>query len=243
MGTNPRILIVDDATDIQMIARKALEKSFDVVIASNLHEATLRLAEGGVDLIVLDVNLPDGNGFEFCRKLSAGGTKHAPPVIMLTSKGELSDKLEGFSAGAEDYIVKPFDPMELHARARLRLRNRTERPTGQAPGSSELRFGDIEFDPKGDKVTIVSAGEIKLTVDLTHREFRLLLCLARAGGKILSRDQIIATVWNSESRITGRTVDTHICKLRKKIATSRFTLHSVYGAGYRFVEPLEGLEA
>jgi DNA-binding response OmpR family regulator len=245
MSAHPRILVVDDAPDIQLIARKALERSFEVIAASNLTEADQRLAEGGIDLIVLDVNLPDGNGFDFCRRVSAAGRHKSPPIILLTSKSEIDDKLEGFSAGAEDYVIKPFDPSELKARALLRLRHRPEASANGGsgkPAAGDLHFGDIEFNPKGDSVTVHSSGG-KTPISLTHREFRLLLCLARAGGKILSRNQIISTVWDSESRITGRTVDTHICKLRKKISPSRFTIHSVYGAGYRFVEPAEGMPA
>lgn len=245
MSTAPRILIVDDAPDIQLIARTALEKSFQIVQAMNLKEAAERISEGGIDLIILDVTLPDGNGFDFCRMLNDSGRQPSPPVILLTSKGHVDDKLQGFSAGAEDYVVKPFDPAELNARAMLRLRKRllssNATPATSSAAVNELRIGDIEFDPKGDGVDIDSPGG-KVNISLTHREFRLLLCLARAGGKILSRDQIIQNVWDSESQITGRTVDTHICKLRKKISRSRFTIHSVYGAGYRFVEPAEPLQ-
>lgn len=242
MSTAPRILIVDDAPDIQLIARKALEKNFEIVQALNLKEAADRISEGGIDLIILDVSLPDGSGFDFCRKLNESGQRTSPPIILLTSKGHVDDKLQGFSAGADDYVVKPFDPAELNARALLRLRKRDSIPAHAASTSAnDLRIGDIEFDPKGDGVEIDSKGG-RINISLTHREFRLLLCLARAGGKILTRDQIIQNVWDAESRVTGRTVDTHICKLRKKISRSRFTIHSVYGAGYRFVEPAEPLQ-
>src|SRR5438128_658833 len=104
MTSNPRVLVVDDAPDIQLIARKALEKGFDVVSAGSLEEAGRMLNQGGIDLLVLDVTLPDGNGFDFCRRLSEERRSTNPPVILLTAKGDLSDKLEGFSAGADDYV-------------------------------------------------------------------------------------------------------------------------------------------
>jgi DNA-binding response OmpR family regulator len=238
MDHTPRILVVDDAPDVQLLARRALEGSFQVVPAGTLGEAESVLSQGGIDLVILDVQLPDGSGFDFCRKLSQSKENARVPVILLTSLDEVDAKIRGFSAGAEDYIVKPFHPAELEARAQLRLRGRSPASASGNASAGETRIGDIEFHPQGDRVTIdTSIG--KAGVSLTKREYRLLLCLARAGGRILTREEIILQVWEHDSRITGRTVDTHICKLRKKIGNSRFTIHSVYGAGYRFVEPAD----
>jgi DNA-binding response OmpR family regulator len=232
--------VVDDAPDVQLIARMALEKNFEVLEAGSLRQAQDLLKTEPLDLLILDLALPDGDGLEFCRKLHSRGAGHAPPVILLTGKGGIGDKLDGFSAGAEDYVVKPFDASELLARSLLRTRRRVlpvAAAAGEA-GSDLLRIGDLEFETRTSQVAIRTRGGLT-AVELTKREFRLLLFLARAGGRILSRDQLIKHVWDTGAQITGRTVDAHICKLRKKLQLSRFTIHSVYGAGYRFVEPVE----
>jgi DNA-binding response OmpR family regulator len=126
--------------------------------------------------------------------------------------------------------------LEVSTDVVIELCRELSRKLAPASDRNGIRFGDIEFDVRDESLRIdTPTGPID--VSLTHHEFRLLLCLARAGGSILTRDHLIKTVWSSDVLIIGRTVDTHVCKLRKKIAASRFTIHSVYGAGYRFIEP------
>jgi two-component system catabolic regulation response regulator CreB len=251
----PRVLLVDDAPEIHALARQALVKRFDVSSAATLTEARQMLIKNPPNLIILDVSLPDGNGLDFCRELNQRVSASTPPVILLTSLADIDDKLAGFSAGAADYIVKPFHPSELALRALIRARPDAVRDatTGSGAGDASIEegagatheattlIGDLLFDLRTSNVSVVNPSNpaISTRMPLTTQEFKLLLCLARGQGKILSRDDIVARVWDHDVRVTQRTVDTHICKLRKKITASpsRYAVQAVYGAGYRFVEP------
>jgi two-component system response regulator MprA len=236
--SRPRILIVDDAPDVQLLAKKALESSFEVAQAMTLSAARAALDRSAVDLVVLDISMPDGNGIDFCRSMGEHPSQRNIPVIFLSVHGEVTDKLAGFSAGAQDYMVKPFHPAELQVRAQMRLKSAAPRPEAARPAGEAITIGDLRFDLKTHGVSVVN-GNRSTELPLTQQEFKLLICLARAGGKILSREDIVKQVWDHDLRVTERTVDTHVCKLRKKItdSASRFTVQAVYGAGYRFVEP------
>lgn len=232
MNALPQVLVVDDASDIQLTARKALEKTFRIVSALTLDDARAQLAGGAIDLVILDVNLPDGNGIDFCRMLSKDPDYAKVPIILLTGEGDISNKVAGFEAGAEDYIVKPFHPLELEARSLTRLRESQLRQSPHANGTTT--FGDITFDLKKHEARVVDSGK-QTIIPLTQQEFKLLHCIARGLGRILSREEIVKEVWDHDLRVTERTVDTHICKLRKKFSSSpsRFAVQAVYGAGYR----------
>jgi DNA-binding response OmpR family regulator len=250
MDPTPRILLVDDAPEIQLLGRSALEKDFAVMSAATLAEARTLLSQGEVDLVILDVELPDGNGMEFCSHLKGPGNAYSLPVILLTSKDQLEDKLKGFSAGADDYMVKPFHAAELRARVQLRLKNRPGRAAGgvnrallgphsiNGQKNGVIVAGPFKFDLDARAITVKTLDNETVPVRASGVLFKILLFMAQAEGRVVSREQIIREIGSgevSDSQLSGRTVDTYICKLRKKLVLSPYTIQSVYGAGYKLV--------
>ncbi len=226
---NKRVLVVEDDPSIAMgLEMNLTAEGYQVVLATDGEEA-LRLARAGVDLVVLDVMLPRLNGFEVVRNLRSEG--NSVPVIMLSARGAEMDKVMGLELGAEDYITKPFGLAELLARVKAVLRRdsiaRRAEPT--------VRTADIEID--ADRRQVRRSGEL---VELTATEFDVLLCLVRAGGKVLSRDQIQARVWGPSHHGTVRTVDNFVLQLRSKLERDPQNpkhLLTVRGVGYRWAEP------
>jgi DNA-binding response OmpR family regulator len=222
-----RILVVEDEPDIAMLLADDLRLEGHVVdLAVDGHAAAERGRESGWDLIVLDVMLPKKDGFDVCRELRRGGVR--TPIILLTAKSHEAEKIMGLDLGADDYVTKPFNPRELRARIRAVLR-RTEGDLGET-----VRFGNVEVDTARGEVRV--AGKL---VEMTPREFRLLLAFARNSGRVLSRDRLIDLAWGRDTYVTDRAVDAHIVNLRRKIEPdSNEPRHilSVRGMGYRFDE-------
>jgi DNA-binding response OmpR family regulator len=194
-------------------------------------QAGARAVEGGFDLILLDVMLPKRDGFAVCRDLRRAGVR--TPIIMLTARAQDTDKVLGLELGADDYVTKPFSPMELCARIKAVLR----RTGGDA--TARCGFGDVEVDfAKGQ------ARRAGRPVDLTPLELKVLGALVEANGRLLTREQLIERVWGAGISITDRVVDNHILNLRRKLedrpAEPRYLL-SVRGLGYRFENPAESL--
>ncbi len=221
----PRILAVEDEPGIALPLKDDLElEGYDVVLATDGEEALRRGREQSYDLIILDVMLPKKDGFEVCRALRRGGVR--TPILMLTSKAQDVDKALGLDLGADDYVTKPFSPLELRARIKALLR----RAAGDAPET--YRFGDCEVDFA--RLELRCAGQ---AVPLTPIEFKLLAAFVRHKGRVLSRDQLLDLVWGAGTAITDRVVDTHVANLRKKIepdpGVPRYVA-GVRGAGYRF---------
>ncbi len=219
-----QILIVEDEEDIARLIARTLEKeSFEPLIATSLSEAQKLISQKLPALIILDLMLPDGDGLELCKSLRFREEKGVP-VIILTAKGEEVDRILGFEMGADDYIVKPFSPRELALRVKAILR-RSQTP----PPSSLLRFEELEIFPEHMKVRV--AGK---PVKLTRTEFNLLLTLAQAQGKVLSRETLLDKVWGYTFEGYARTVDTHVRRLRKKLGSAARYIETVWGIGYRF---------
>ncbi len=223
-----RILLVEDNPELQLTIESSL-REFAITTASSLSEATAALARERFDLVILDVSLPDGDGFEFCanqRALSSGEI----PLIFMTSKTSISDKLYGFSLGAEDYITKPFDPMELKARVTARIRSRTL----LSRNTANFQIGDLRFDLAAQRLALAAEGR-ETKIDLTPLEFKLLLHFAHNSAQVMSRTQLVHAIWGNDVNVSDRTVDTHVSHLRKKLGQTGCEIQPVYGQGYRFI--------
>lgn len=227
-----RILVVEDEPGIAFGLKKDLTcEGYAVEVAGDGETALERAREAPFDLILLDIMLPRKDGFAVCRELRRGGVR--TPIILLTARALEAEKVLGLELGADDYVTKPFSPLELCARIKAVLR----RTAGEQP--EVCRFGGVEVD--FERCLVRRAGA---AVDLTPLEFKVLATLIHARGRLLSREQLIGRVWGSGTSITDRVVDNHILNLRRKLedqpAEPRYLL-SARGLGYRFGNPDENL--
>lgn len=228
-----KVLIVEDEAPLAEMLRYNLEaEGFTVAHAETGEEAEIAIAEDCPDLVVLDWMLPRVSGIELCRRLRAKPETHSISILMLTARGEESDRIRGLSTGADDFVVKPFSLPELMARVKAILRR-------AAPNrvSDLLKAGEIELDRMAHRVTR-GARE----VHLGPTEFRLLEFFMESPGRVLSRSQLLDGVWGRDAFIDERTVDVHIGRLRKALVRGkeRDPIRTVRGAGYVFGErPLE----
>jgi two-component system alkaline phosphatase synthesis response regulator PhoP len=224
------VLIVEDDPDIAQLVAHYLEKAgFTTERAANGRDALVAIGARVRDLIVLDLMLPHGDGLDVCRRVRANERTAAVPIVMLTARGEESDRVVGLDLGADDYLAKPFSPNELVARVRALLR-RVHRPASAAGGT--MRYGPIEVDP--DRHVVSSSGA---EIALTAKEFLLLEYLLQHRGRVLSRDLLLTDVWGY--RYTGgtRTVDVHVRRLREKLPFLAAALATVKQFGYKLIEP------
>lgn len=217
------LLVEDDANLAKSLAQGFREHGFAVEAAPTLTAARRRLEQPGVDLVVLDLGLPDGDGLALLRELRAKPA--GPPALITTARGELDARLRGLESGAEDYLVKPYAFAELLARVRVLLRRNSQR------GGGALRVGDLEIDPVARKA--VRGGVL---LDLTPREFDLLTQLALARGGIVTREMLAREVWRQRSWTPsmGNVIDVHLSRLREKVDKNQPTrlLQTVRGVGF-----------
>ncbi|MFC1530045.1 response regulator transcription factor [Gemmatimonadota bacterium] len=220
-----RILVVEDESNIATLLHDDLQiEGYEVEVARDGESALEMAKEQNFDLILLDIMLPGKDGYEVCRQLRREDV--SIPLIMLTARGQEAEKVLGLELGADDYITKPFSPLELRARIKAVLR----RTTQDQP--QRYRFGDCEFDFL--RFELRQVGHV---VDLTPMECRLLATFIQHRGHLLSRDQILDLTWGEEVYVTDRAVDTQVSNLRRKIETdpqSPTYIISVRGLGYRF---------
>ena len=216
-----RVLLMEDNPDLAFGLRTSLEvEGYEVLQAETGREGLARASEQAPDLVVLDLMLPEMSGYEVLRRLRR--ERREMPVLILTAKGEEADKVQGFRLGADDYVVKPVGVLEFLARVEALLRR------GQPPAGIQ-RFGDLEVD--GDRRTVTIGGA---EIDLSPLEFDLLDALARRGGGLVTRVELLREVWGYRSDVESRTVDTHIAKLRAKIdRDERSRIVTVRKKGYR----------
>jgi two-component system phosphate regulon response regulator PhoB len=220
-----RILIVEDEDALSMLLRYNLEaEGYEVDSVARGDEAETRLKERSPDLLVLDWMLPGLSGIELCRRLRARPETRQLPILMLTARGEESEKVRGLATGADDYVVKPFSVPELLARVRALLRRSSPERV-----SSVLSIGDIELDREKKRVS--RGGR---PIDLGPTEYRLLEFLMERPGRVFTREQLLDGVWGSEIYIDERTVDVHVGRLRKAInrGNEADPIRTVRGAGY-----------
>ncbi|MEX1141817.1 MAG: response regulator transcription factor [Thermoleophilaceae bacterium] len=225
----PRILLVDDEHSVQKLLAYPLRKDgFEVVPAFDGQEALDRLRDGSFDLVVLDLMLPNVDGFEVCRQVRATSSV---PIIMLTARVEEIDKVLGLELGADDYITKPFSVREFRSRVKAVLR-RSQLARAEEASEEPLADGALEID--FDKRLVTVAGE---PVRLTYVEFEILVALARNPGRVYSRSTLLDRVWGDSAYRDPRTVDVHIRHLREKLEQDPKhpeLVLTVRGVGYRF---------
>jgi DNA-binding response OmpR family regulator len=225
----PHILLVDDEQSVQKLLSSALRKDgYEVVCAFDGRQALDRLRDRAFDLLVLDLMLPEIDGFEVCRQVRATSSV---PIIMLTARVEEIDKVLGLELGADDYITKPFSMREFRSRVKAVLR-RSQLTQAEEPAQEALEDGDLRID--FDKRRVTLDGE---PVRLTYVEFEILAALARHPGRVYSRATLLERVWGDSAYRDPRTVDVHIRHLREKLEQDPkhpALVCTVRGVGYRF---------
>jgi DNA-binding response OmpR family regulator len=222
-----KILVVDDEPDaVELIEFNLRAEGFAVSSAADGAEAVQKARTSLPDLIVLDVMLPELDGLEVCKILRNDPRTAAIPIIMLTARAAELDRVLGLELGADDYITKPFSPRELI----LRIKKQLHRPEGERK-KERLAIGELVIDIPRHEVTVEGR-----RVDLTPTEFKLLWVLAERRGRVQSRDQLLRDVWEYDSLIDTRTVDTHVRRLRDKLGSGAKFLETIRGLGYRLRE-------
>lgn len=228
---NTRLLLIDDDTRLSAMVGDYLKGAgFEVEVAGTLQQGRVRLAAGGIDALVLDLMLPDGDGLDLCRELRADARTRQLPLLMLTARGEPMDRIVGLELGADDYLPKPFEPRELLARVKALLR----RTSGANQADDVMRFGRLEID-LGQRMARLAGAEC----ELTSHQFDLLVVLAQNPGRVLSRDQIMDSLKGHPLEAFDRSIDVHISRIRAVIEDDpkapRRVL-TVRGAGYVFAK-------
>ncbi len=231
--TTAALLVDDDARLGAMVAEYLGKHDIDVTVAGDGERGLAALRKGRFDVVLLDVMLPGADGLEICRRIRAAPDLAPVPILMLTAKGEEVDKIVGLEVGADDYLAKPFNPRELLARIRAVLRRAGARPPA---GTPRFRSGGLEIDFDARAVTVDGRG-----VFLTGYEFQLLAVLARAAGRVLSREQLLDALTGASYEAFDRSIDVHISKLRSKLerkAKAPRYIKTIRGVGY--VLPRQG---
>ena len=222
------ILVIEDETDLQEVLRYNLELAgHRAVVASTGASGLALLGSESIELVLLDLMLPDMTGTEVCRRMRYAEKSAHVPIIILTARGEEVDRVVGFEMGADDYVTKPFSVRELMLRVDAVLRR--NRPV--APSGEQIEFGVLRIDLGAHRVWV----EDKET-DLSALEFKLLVTLYQRKNRVQARHHLLNEVWGIHADITTRTVDTHVKRLREKLGAARAYVQTVRGVGYRFVD-------
>ena len=233
--TAPRLLLVEDEPGLQLtLSDRLAAEGYQIETAGDGDAAIALATSQPFDVIVLDVMLPGRDGFDVVRVLRAKGV--ATPVLMLTARGQVADRVVGLKLGADDYLTKPFEVIELLARLEA-LQRRTQKPASApaaGPAHARHRFGDVAVDVRRAEVT---RGDAR--VDLSAKEFQLLRYFLEHRGATLSREELLQEVWGYQSTPTTRTVDVHVAWLRQKLEPNpKVPRHilTVHGLGYKFAD-------
>lgn len=222
-----KLLCVEDSPETVLILEATL-KGYAVTFANTVSHATQYLRDEKYDLMLLDIELPDGDGNDLCENLPEHNGQM--PIMFLTSRKDFSAKATAFALGAEDYIQKPFDPREL----RLRIDSKLKRLMRQHSEAQRLTFGKTTLNLLEQRVHGPGHSG-KNAIDLTKLEFKILWLLARTPNKIFSRNEIVERVWGAETAITERAVDVHVSNARRKLQTTDVDIEAVIGSGYRLL--------
>lgn len=223
-----RILIIEDESDLaELLDFNLRQAGFAVTLAHDGAEGLAVALAAPPDLVILDLMLPGLLGTEICRRLRGAPATAAMPILMLTARGEESDRVAGFEVGADDYVVKPFSVREVILRVKALLRRGADSPDEV----KALQIGTLRIDVERHRVSVAGA-----EVELTALEFKLLLTLAERRGRVQSRDGLLQDVWGYQYAGDTRTVDTHITRLRTKLGAAGGLIRTLRGVGYKLEE-------
>ncbi len=223
-----KTLLIDDSPEIALAVESALSPiGITVDTAVSVAEGLQKANATHYDLLIIDIMLPDGDGFDLYLKARNFHGYEKTPVIFLTAKEDVGSKVSAFSLGADDYIVKPFNLLELRARVECRLKKHQERSTE----GDQVAAGSLILEVSSQRLRILGRND---NISLTPREFKILLLLVRNPDRIFTREHILDKIWGQDVYVTDRTVDAHICYLRKKLEQFSTYIESVPGEGYRF---------
>ena len=224
-----KILLVDDEPDVaDLVAYHLKAKGYQV---ETVNSPTVSIGTARTflpDLVILDIMMPDLNGIQVCRILRADPRLARVPIIFLTAKAEEADRISGFETGCDDYVCKPFSTKELVLRVQSVLRRAVEEPL---PAAKRLQVGQVILDTERHEVTVLGRA-----IELTATEFKLLRLLMERRGRVQTREHLLINVWNYETEIETRTVDTHIRRLREKLGGEADWIETIRGVGYRMAE-------
>lgn len=225
-----RILVVDDEPDVtELVSYKLRREGYDVAVINDPLEIMGKAREFNPDLFILDIMMPELDGLKICRMVRADNKLKSVPIIFLTARGEVEDRIRGLESGADDYLSKPFDTKELALRIGLIFKRMSQKTDGE---NKQLTVADILLDDELHAVTIAGA-----EIELTATEFKLLKLLMERKGRVQSRENLLVNVWNYDTDTETRTIDTHIRRLREKLGARSELIETVRGVGYRINEP------
>lgn len=219
-----QVLVVEDSADIQDLVTQLLQPLAHINIVSSVVQALEQVEKTAYDLILMDIMLDDGDGFTLTSLLRQKPNGKNIPIIFMTSKGHIDDKTRGFKLGAEDYIVKPFEPAEF----KLRIESRLQK-IASARSSTQFVRGNFKIEVPLHKVHLIKENK---SLNLTPLEFKIFFSLVN-NNEVVSRDQLSSLIWG-EAKVMGRSVDTHVNSLRKKLGEYSTCIQAIYGVGYTF---------
>jgi len=222
-----KVLLVEDSKEIFPMVKQALGQIAELTWVQTIKEAQETLEVDSYSLILLDINLPDGNGIDLCSQIHA--VSPATPIFFLSASDKLSEKVLGFSAGADDYITKPFEPLELKAR----VESKFLKMDALNNSLMNLKWKELEIIRNKQEVKVLEDGEL-IPIDLTALEYKILTYFADKPDNVFPRDQILNDIWGKNVYVYPRSVDTHVSKLRKKLGSASEAIQSVHGVGYKF---------
>ncbi len=223
-----RLLIVEDSPEYQKVIARALG-SYHLTCVSSAEEAWAALGKDPFDLVLLDISLPKRDGYSLLGDMQNSPELRSIPVICLTGKTQITDKVTAFSLGADDYLAKPFDAIELKIRVDAKILKHTRQRTAE----NRVSIGIITIDKQTHRVELNQGGKAQ-EIPLTQTEFKLLCKLTSRPDQVFSRDQLLVSAWGEDARVLDRTIDVHLCSLRKKLGPEGARIEAVAGVGYRF---------
>lgn len=220
-------LLIEESDETYQTVLSSVANIAQLNWTQTLSQAKNELRSKEYKLIILETALPDGDGIEFCSEIQSSYA-HIP-IIFLTANTKLADKVLSFSAGADDYITKPFHPLELRARLEARLRKNTQ----ISHEADIFKWKELQIVKRRQEVMITDDFS-KTKIDLTSLEYKLLIYFAYKTGEVIHRDQILTDIWGEDIYVSHRSVDTHVSKIRKKLGPVAHILESIHGYGYKF---------
>lgn len=223
-----RIMVVEDSEEYQKIIGRTLS-NYHLTFVTSAEDAEIKIKNENFDCVLIDINLPKKDGFSLLTEVFEDERFDKIPVLCLSGRKEITDKVTAFALGADDYLTKPFDPIELRARIESKIKKSTK-----LKGAAQIiQVGNIVIDQSRHRVALrKDSGEVDIAV--TQTEFKILTCLARRPEQLFTREQLLIAAWGEDSKVQDRVVDVHVCIVRKKLGkTCSHTVKAQSGVGYK----------